>query len=157
MGEKYLFKKDGICRGCGQIKEILTSFGEKMKWCNCDTKRFLEESKIIGYHKNPNELSMNEKLEFKKDGFCHGCGQIKETQKWCNCDAKTFLEERKIIGYHNKPGELSEYEKQNFKEFGFCYNCNSKQLKTNYKCKICNYKYVFGICPDCRELNTGMA
>src|ERR1043166_7089635 len=78
--KKYLIQKYGQCNECLQLyPPEYKNYGKYEMWCNnYDTKRFLEESKIIGYHKKPNELSMNEKLEFKKDGFCHGCGQIKE-------------------------------------------------------------------------------
>ena len=65
---KYLIQKYGQCNECLQLyPPEYKDFRERERWCNnCDTKRFLEESKIIGYHKKPNELSMNEKLGFKK-------------------------------------------------------------------------------------------
>jgi len=58
----------------------------------------LEESKTIGY-KKLDELSRNEKYQFKKYGICPDCKQMNTGCAWCNkCDPGRFLREGKTSG-----------------------------------------------------------
>jgi len=66
-------------------------------WCNeCDSNRFLEESKIIECSKKLEELSKDEKSRFKLYGICPDCKQMNTGYAWCNgCDPGRFLREGK--------------------------------------------------------------
>src|SRR5688572_17094785 len=59
-----------ICNKCGQPYILGT-------WCNCYMNRFLEEIKIIGYHKKPNKLSKKERIRFMHYGICPNCKQLR--------------------------------------------------------------------------------
>jgi hypothetical protein len=59
---------------------------------------------------------------------CKNCSSIK---LYDECAPNRFLEESRIIGYNKKLDELSYDEKYQFQRYG--------------------------ICPDCKELNTGYA
>ncbi|RIA78980.1 kinase-like domain-containing protein, partial [Glomus cerebriforme] len=151
--ERSRFKQFGLCYQCYQ-PYIET------EWCNnCDGKRFLEESKSIGY---ANELSRNEENNFKRSGFCHNCKQIKTEHnscynclvknygkcskcsrpytpeenygKWCDiCDTNLFLEvSKKTIRYFKQPTKLSKDRKEQLDKY--------REL-----------------CSDCEEPNTGWA
>src|SRR6266540_2877422 len=69
-------------------------------WCNeCDLNRFLEESKTIGCYKKLDELSKDEKYQFKNYGICPDCKQMNTGRAWCNkCDPGQFLREGKTSG-----------------------------------------------------------
>src|SRR6266542_1403699 len=178
--EKFQFTNHGICPNCREMKVLRLkcfnckiSFSECNKcerpyiisgeeWCqNCDTKRFLEESEVIGHDKKLDQLSKDEKIQFKQYGICPVCKLLKinsrtcpickygkygrcnkckqpytSEEKWCNvCDSKRFLEESETIGYHKKFNELSRAEKFQFKQYGICFDC--KRMKIHELCFNC--------------------
>ncbi|CAG8443426.1 10933_t:CDS:2 [Funneliformis caledonium] len=186
--EKFQFRRYGICPNCKQLKvdyelchDCDKSYRECNKcnrpyitsgeeWCNyCDTKRFLEESETLGYHKKLDQLSKEEKIRFRLYGICHDCVQLRidsrscincrrkrceecdttKNETWCdNCDGKRFLEESETLGYQKKLDQLSKDEKIQFKRYGICTNC--KQLKIDPRsCANCMY----GSCNECKQPN----
>src|SRR4051794_15200361 len=101
----------GKCDKCEQ------SYTFKEKWCNdCDTKDFLEKTRAVGYHKNLDELSKDEKRRFKKYGICNSCLQIKAGHR-CNDDCQIF----NVIQY----GTCHQCN-QRFTHKTWCNNCNTK-------------------------------
>ncbi|CAI2163985.1 1196_t:CDS:2 [Funneliformis geosporum] len=184
--ERFQFRRYGICPNCKQLKvdyelchECDKSYSECNKcrrpyvasgeeWCNyCDTKRFLEESETIGYHKKLHQLSKEEKIQFRIYGICPDCVQLRidsrscincrrhrcgecntsKDETWCdNCDAKRFWEESETLGYHKKLDQLSKDEKIQFKLYGICTKCI--QLKIDPRsCANC----MFGRCDECKQ------
>src|SRR5947207_1880423 len=111
-----------------QCEECLQPYSPKYmgyqgyeRWCNCNTKKFLDESKSVEYHKKPNELSEYERLGFKKFGFCHNCNKLKMNDKCDDC--KDLL----IVKYGRCDKCLRPYTPEESYE-KWCDICDSKQF-----------------------------